>query len=134
MEEIATPMTDAGRVPLLDPIPPRPKKKAIRRPRDEDPGEGPKRSVLIVEDEPCSRAAMGVLCRLFGLDTHAAISLGEALAKLDLGPDFVILDLVLPDGSGLELLRKVRAENRPVRVAVVRSEARRVGTAERSQP
>jgi CheY-like chemotaxis protein len=75
--------------------------------------------VLIVEDEPCSRAAMGVLCRLFGLETNAATELGEALALLDLAPDFVILDLVLPDGSGLELLRKVRNENRPVRVAVV---------------
>jgi DNA-binding response OmpR family regulator len=62
---------------------------------------------------------MGVLCRLFGLETHAATLLSEALALLDLGPDFVILDLVLPDGSGLELLRKVRSEKRPVRVAVV---------------
>jgi CheY-like chemotaxis protein len=62
---------------------------------------------------------MGVLCRLFGLETHAATKLSEALAMLDLGPDFVILDLILPDGSGLELLRRVRTENRPVRVAVV---------------
>ena len=122
MEEIATPMVEAGRVPRLDPIPPRAKQRPSKnggRSRTEDDGEGPRRRVLIVEDEPCSRAAMGVLCRIFGLETHAATLLSEALALLDLGPDFVILDLVLPDGSGLELLRKVRNEKRPVRVAVV---------------
>ena len=121
MEEIATPMTNAGRVPRLDPLPTRTGKRGTpsRGRRSDDDGEGPRRRVLIVEDEPCSRAAMGVLCRLFGLETHAATLLSEALALLDLGPDFVILDLVLPDGSGLELLRRVRSENRPVRVAVV---------------
>jgi CheY-like chemotaxis protein len=121
MEEIATPMTNAGRVPRLDPLPTRAPKRGTpsRGRRSDDDGEGPRRRVLIVEDEPCSRAAMGVLCRLFGVETHAATLLSEALALLDLGPDFVILDLVLPDGSGLELLRRVRSENRPVRVAVV---------------
>lgn len=119
MEEIATPMTDAGPVPLLEPVAARVKRSAAEKRRNPTDGEGPRRRVLIVEDEPCSRAAMGVLCRLFGLETDAAITLGEALAKLDLGPDFVILDLVLPDGSGLELLRKVRSEKRPIRVAVV---------------
>jgi CheY-like chemotaxis protein len=120
MDDIATPMQEAGHVPRLE-LEPAPVKKPSRpRSRDRDAGsERPKRRVLIVEDEPCSRAAMGVLCRLFGLDTHAATTLGEALALLDLDPHFVILDLVLPDGSGLELLRKVRKENRPVRVAVV---------------
>ena len=120
MEEIATPMTEAGPVPMLEPLLPKPKKKKGGGKLGKQPeGEGLRRRVLIVEDEPCSRAAMGVLCRLFGLETHAATTLGEGLALLDLGPDFVILDLVLPDGSGLELLRRVRTENRPVRVAVV---------------
>ncbi len=121
MEEIATPMTAVGPVPNLHTVVTQVKKsgakKGGRMPSDN--GESHRRRVLIVEDEPCSRAAMGVLCRLFGLETDACITLGEALALLDLGPDFVILDLVLPDGSGLELLRKVRSENRPVRVAVV---------------
>jgi CheY-like chemotaxis protein len=125
MDEIATPMTDAGRVPNLDPVVPRCRGNCREsrggngRGRLAVPPEAPRRKVLIVEDEPCSRAAMGVLCRLFGLETHAATTLGEGLAMLDLPPDFVILDLVLPDGSGLELLRRVRTENRPVRVAVV---------------
>ena len=34
-------------------------------------------------------------------------------------PSHVLLDLMLPDGNGAELLELVRRENLPVRVAVV---------------
>ena len=79
------------------------------------------RRVLIVEDDRPSRVALGVLCCQLGLEAVAAASLAEAMALLpgmEAG-DRIVLDLLLPDGEGLELLRRVGAERLPVRVAVV---------------
>jgi DNA-binding response OmpR family regulator len=77
--------------------------------------------VLIVEDDPDSRE---VLTLLIGHRTdcqvRAAESVGEALGELrDYLPTHILLDLNLPDYSGAVLLREVRRENLPVRVAIV---------------
>ena len=45
----------------------------------------------------------------------------------------VILDLNLPDGSGTELLRKIRDENLPIKVAVTTGRTDRLLMAEVSQ-
>ena len=48
-----------------------------------------------------------------------AATLGEAIGCLDgAGPEAVILDLMLPDGNGVELLRRVRERELAVRVVV----------------
>jgi DNA-binding response OmpR family regulator len=78
--------------------------------------------VLIVEDDRPSRVALGVLCCQLGLDAVAAASLGEAMALLTgegPAPDRVVLDLLLPDGDGLDVLRHVRARWPRTKVAVV---------------
>ena len=75
---------------------------------------------LIVEDDRICRDALAGLLRLKGHFVHCARTLHEALDKLHLFlPTRVILDVHLPDGSGLELLRRVRESRLPVRVAVV---------------
>jgi response regulator of citrate/malate metabolism len=56
----------------------------------------------------------------------------EALqAVADLGPDLVLLDIYLPDMSGLEVLRRLRQEGGPVDVLVVTA-ARDVETVKES--
>ena len=61
--------------------------------------------VLIVEDDPSSRAALAELVALEGFDTVTAGSLAEARTYLKtVQPDLLITDLMLPDGSGIELL------------------------------
>jgi len=60
--------------------------------------------VLIVEDDPASRAALAELVSLEGFETITAGSLEEARSFLGtVLPDLLIVDLMLPDGSGIEL-------------------------------
>ena len=67
-----------------------------------------------------SRRALLKLLGHLGFDAHGAETVAEGRAKLaDLTPGILILDLMLPDGNGMELLREVRAKKLPIRVAVV---------------
>ena len=78
------------------------------------------RRVLIVEDDEDGREALVRLCRRTGHDCSAAPNRAEALAMIvSRPPDAIVLDLMLPDGSGIEVLRVVREHAFPVRVAVV---------------
>jgi DNA-binding response OmpR family regulator len=56
-----------------------------------------------------------------GFDAECARTVGEALVKLERGltPAAVIVDMRLPDASGGLLLRRIRRDQLPTRVAVV---------------
>jgi DNA-binding response OmpR family regulator len=77
------------------------------------------RRVLIVEDDRASLKALTRLLTVSGYDTICAPTLADATQKLIWHPDVVLLDLMLPDGSGVELLRRLRRRNDPARVALV---------------
>ena len=77
----------------------------------------PRPCILIVEDDARTRRAMAKLLAAHGYDICAAATVAEALEKLD-GQAFAVLDLNLPDGLGTQVLRRIRDEKRPVRVAV----------------
>jgi two-component system response regulator QseB len=65
------------------------------------------RRLLVVEDDRPSRVAMMNLLRSRGFDVRGAATLAEgrrALLAPDWRPDCVVLDLMLPDGSGVDLL------------------------------
>jgi len=62
--------------------------------------------VLVCDDEPHIVRALKVVLREAGFDTDAAASAEEALDRAALRPpDAAILDLVLPDGSGVAVCR-----------------------------
>ena len=44
--------------------------------------------------------------------------MAEGWRRLEDCPDFLILDVNLPDGSGLDVLRRIRENGLPIRVAV----------------
>lgn len=90
------------------------------RPGLADPGEAADRPrrVLIVEDDTTARIAGGFLFRRLGLETATAATLHEGFDRLAWNPDWILLDLMLPDGNGIELLRLVRRVGLPVRVVV----------------
>ncbi len=73
---------------------------------------------LLVEDDPDTCEALTRILRRRGYDVDCDKSMNEAFQKLSDGPSCVVLDLMLPDGNGIDLLRRVREGNLPVRVAV----------------
>jgi two-component system, OmpR family, KDP operon response regulator KdpE len=65
--------------------------------------------VLIVEDDREIRALMQSSLSVEGFDVQTAVSVSEASAILHHSPpDVVVLDLGLPDGDGVDLVRDVR--------------------------
>jgi DNA-binding response OmpR family regulator len=46
-------------------------------------------------------------------------TVAEAMGALAQRPDWVLLDLMLPDGCGTDVLRKLRAEGPPSKVCVI---------------
>ena len=78
-----------------------------------------KRKILIVDDDPAMRASIAVLLQNWGFEALMAcdaIEANEIVQRQD--PDIVITDVVMPEISGLELLRTLKSgdANRPVLV------------------
>jgi two-component system KDP operon response regulator KdpE len=69
--------------------------------------DGPR--VLVVDDEPQIVRGLRVVLRNAGFEVDSAGTKEEALDALShRPPDAVLLDLVLPDGSGVDVCRAVR--------------------------
>jgi DNA-binding response OmpR family regulator len=67
-------------------------------------------TILLVEDDPVLRTFLADNLTADGYDLVLAESLRDGLRELEYGrPDLAIVDLGLPDGSGLELIGRVRA-------------------------
>jgi len=78
---------------------------------------GRRRRVLVVEDEPAMREVLRMRIEPWGFEVAVAGTGGEARAACEAHPpDVVICDVVLPDGSGLDLLPALRGPQglRPV--------------------
>jgi two-component system OmpR family response regulator len=79
-------------------------------------GSGPKPRLLVVEDEPNLLEVLAASLRYAGFDTVAAATGQEALTEAQRHrPDAIVLDVMLPDMDGFEVLRRLRA-NTPVPV------------------
>jgi two-component system phosphate regulon response regulator PhoB len=72
-----------------------------------------RKRVLIVEDEPEMQDLMRSLLERAGLETFSAYDVATAVQVLRGKPlpDLVLLDLMLPEISGMELLRQIRAKD-----------------------
>jgi two-component system KDP operon response regulator KdpE len=67
------------------------------------------RRVLVVDDERQLLRAMRVILREGGFEVSTAGSVQEALDALAVRPpDAAILDLILPDGNGVDICRSIR--------------------------
>jgi DNA-binding NtrC family response regulator len=76
--------------------------------------------VLVVDDEADARTALGELLRADGYLVETAADGFKALGKIaDFAPDLVLTDLRMPGMNGVELLRKLRADNPDLAVLVM---------------
>lgn len=75
--------------------------------------------VMVVEDDPSSRFALDMLIKHHGFQTVTAATVHEAIDRLATNPCCMVLDLMLPDGSGIDVMRAIAQRNLPVRVAVL---------------
>ena len=69
--------------------------------------------LLLIDDDTRLSAMVGDYLRAGGFEVDAAGSLAEGRSKLAVGQhDALVLDLMLPDGDGLDLCRELRANPR----------------------
>jgi DNA-binding response OmpR family regulator len=88
--------------------------------------------VLVVEDEPAIAETVAYALRREGFGTEVATDLSTAYQRRR-DCDLILLDLMLPDGSGFDLIGKLRAEGSTLPIIVLSSrdsEADRVAALE----
>src|SRR3954471_11108569 len=67
-------------------------------------------TLLLVEDDPLIQTFLADNLTADGYELVVSATLEDAMRELEFKcPDLAIVDLRLPDGSGLELVRRVRA-------------------------
>jgi two-component system, OmpR family, response regulator RegX3 len=77
-------------------------------PYDVDMAAG-RRTILLVEDEPAIAEPLAETLTREGFHLHVAGTAADAVdAAASLRPDLILLDLMLPDGSGFDVCREVR--------------------------
>lgn len=68
-------------------------------------------TILIVDDEPAIRDMIGITLDLAGFNSMSAETAHQAhVAIVDSRPDLVLLDWMLPGGSGIELARRLKRD------------------------
>jgi two-component system response regulator PilR (NtrC family) len=77
-------------------------------------------NVLILDDEPVIREVLRTVLRRAGLETTEAATAEEGWERLESDPvDLLLLDLMLPDRPGLEVLSDVKARFPEMPVVVI---------------
>ena len=83
------------------------------------------RKVLVVEDEPAIRDMLRMALELADFNCIEADNIREAYTLVvDERPDIVLLDWMLPGGSGLELLRRLKRDDATRELPVIMLTAR----------
>jgi len=89
--------------------------------------------ILVVEDEPAIAESLAYSLRRDGFTVIVAPNLATAEREALVGADLVVLDLMLPDGSGFDLIGQIRRRGQGTAIIVLSSrdgEADRVAALE----
>ena len=74
--------------------------------------------ILVVDDEAMARKLLKDFLEVKGYDVITASDGKEALEKIKEGPDIVLLDIMMPDMNGMEVLDKIK-ETSPSTVVIM---------------
>lgn len=88
-----------------------------------------KQRILVVDDEPSIRKYLGTLLEVDGYEVETATSGTEAIQKIESGarPDFIILDVLMPELNGIETLKQLMQIDRSLNIVML-SCSNEVGT------
>src|ERR1700686_346526 len=80
-----------------------------------------KEKILVVDDEPSIRKYLQTLLEVDGFAVEAVPSGKEALERIGAGerPDFIVLDVLMPEIDGLETLRQLMQVDRTLNVIML---------------
>lgn len=80
----------------------------------------PRRTVLIVDDDPRNRKLLETLLQAEGCAVRSLESGGEALKAIAAAiPDLILLDLMMPGMDGFEVVRRLKADAAACHVPIV---------------
>jgi DNA-binding response OmpR family regulator len=81
---------------------------------------GRRPSILVIEDDRSLRDGLVLNFELHGYRVDAAANGEEGMRKaFDLSPDLIVLDIMLPGWSGLDILNELRERNENVPVLIL---------------
>lgn len=84
------------------------------------PGESGSESVLVIEDDRALRRGLAMNFELRGYRVLTAADGDEGIKlAFDSGPDLIVLDIMLPGFSGLDILSELRAKGRDVPILIL---------------
>jgi DNA-binding response OmpR family regulator len=81
--------------------------------------------VLIVEDDATARRATARILRKLGFAVFEAASVADATGHINSAaaeshaPQWILLDLMLPDGNGIDIMRLAHARRLPSRICII---------------
>ncbi|MMZ58798.1 Sensory transduction protein regX3 [compost metagenome] len=76
--------------------------------------------ILIIEDDSSIQTLLKLSLQVEGFQTKAVSTITDGLSELESGhTDLVLLDLMLPDGSGFELLQRMHMDYNTIPVIVL---------------
>lgn len=88
------------------------------------------KQLVIVQDDPADRFALQRTFSQRGWNVREASTFAEAVALLEQRPDWIILDLDLPNEISESLLRRIRADELPTRVIICAGQTGLLGMAD----
>jgi CheY-like chemotaxis protein len=86
----------------------------------------PRPTLLVVEDDPATAKAYAKLFTARGYAVTVSATVEDAIRRLEARPHWMLLDLKLAQGDGVDVLRVARHNNMTTKVAVITAQDDRV--------
>jgi two-component system OmpR family response regulator len=84
------------------------------------PNDAPRAHVLVLEDDPGLQHMLSTVLRLENYEVEGVSSGSGALSAIEARrPDVMVLDLLVPDMSGWEVARRLRADPASARIPIL---------------